>query len=73
VGGDQYHTLTNLLSFCDKTSGSRKTQALMLASSTKPKGEGEQQGNQEERGKTQAQNKKRGRRKKGTRWRRLTA
>jgi hypothetical protein len=51
VGGDQYHTLTNLLSFCDKTSGSRKTQALMLASSTKPKGEGEQQGNQE-RGKT---------------------
>jgi hypothetical protein len=52
VGGDQYHTLTNLLSFCDKTSGSRKTQALMLASSTKPKGEGEQQGNQEERRKT---------------------
>jgi len=50
VGGDQYHTLTNLLSFCDKTSSSRKTQALMLASSTKPKGEGEQQGNQEERG-----------------------
>jgi len=51
VGGDQYHTLTNLLSFCDKTSSSRKTQALMLASSTEPKGEGEQQGNQEERGK----------------------
>jgi len=50
VGGDQYHTLTNLLSFCDKTSSSRETQALMLASSTKPKGEGEQQGNQEERG-----------------------
>jgi hypothetical protein len=50
VGGDQHHTLTNLLSFCDKTSSSRKTQALMPASSTKPKGEGEEQGNQEEEG-----------------------
>jgi hypothetical protein len=49
VSGGQCHTLTYVLSFCQKVSSNGKTELLFLHSSTQPKRRGGDQRNQEER------------------------
>jgi hypothetical protein len=40
VGAGQWNRLTNLMNFCQKTSSNRTTPIMMLATSAKPKREG---------------------------------